>query len=399
MRRPIVRWSVFVTSVAVAAGCCYWAVRLEQRAAEQRRVQTAATADGRAIQGALTDARRALSAMASPGQAAVSWSRQATTSIEAVRSRLGTLSGVEGAAALKGLSERLDRLTDAETRVRDNAVGGRPLMASDVAFGEALPHVDAIDSQVADTVSAISNGADRAVAAARDGQLAALAGALAALGLAALILVPVPGRREPSSTESEAPATEPARGTLDLSLRPADAPPSKAMPARPAPDLAPLAALAAVCDGLAGLARGDELPAMLDQARTALAARGLAVWLTDGDRTALQVVASAGYDVRVVRRFPAVLVSDNNPTSRAYATGGPVVTAAGAGQPAAVTVPIKGARGTAGVLSAELIDGRIGDDETVARARIVAAQLAGLVEPLPRRERQDAPPAERAENA
>ncbi|MGE0813228.1 MAG: GAF domain-containing protein [Vicinamibacterales bacterium] len=398
MRRPIVRWSVFVMAAAVAAGCCYWAARLEQQAAERRRVQTAAASDGRAIQGALTDARRALSAMASPGQAAVSWSRQATTSIAAVRSRLSKLSGLDGAGALKGLSERLDRLADAENRVRENAVGGRPLMASDVAFGEALPHVDAIDSLVADTVSTISGEADRAVAAARDGQLAVLAGALAALGLAALILVPVPAYQEPSGAEKEAPSAEAARGALDLSLRPAlaDAPASKAAETRPGLDLAPLAA---VCDGLAGLARGDELPAMLDQARSALAARGLAVWLTDGDRSTLQVVASAGYDLRVVRRFPAVPVSDNNPTSRAYATGGPVVTPAGAGQPAAVTVPIKGARGTAGVLSAELLDGRIGDDETVARARIVAAQLAALVEPLPRREDQDAPPTGRAENA
>ena len=74
MRHPAVRWSVLAIAVVAAAGCCYWAATLEQRALDKRRTLSAATSDARSLQKALADTRRALSAMASPGQAAVSLS-------------------------------------------------------------------------------------------------------------------------------------------------------------------------------------------------------------------------------------------------------------------------------------------------------------------------------------
>ena len=67
MRHSAVRWSVLAIAVVAAAGCCYWAARLEQRALDARRALTAATSDARGLQSALADTRRALSAMASPG--------------------------------------------------------------------------------------------------------------------------------------------------------------------------------------------------------------------------------------------------------------------------------------------------------------------------------------------
>ena len=49
----------------------------------------------------------------------------------------------------------------------------------------------------------------------------------------------------------------------------------------------------------------------------------------------------------------------------------------------AVAVPIVGARGTTGVLSFEMANGRDASTEVVAAATIVAAQLASLLEPVP----------------
>ena len=48
MRHSAVRWSVLAIAVVAAAGCCYWAATLEQRALDKRRALSAATSDARA---------------------------------------------------------------------------------------------------------------------------------------------------------------------------------------------------------------------------------------------------------------------------------------------------------------------------------------------------------------
>lgn len=404
MRHPAVRWSVLALAVVAAAGCCYWAATLEQRALDQRRTLSAATNDARGLQKALADTRRALSAMASPGQAAVSWSRQATASIDMARASLTALMTTEGGAGLRPHAERLDKLADAEARLHDNAVSGRALMASDVAFGEALPHVDALDHQVAETIGAMIESADRNLAAARDEQILALAGALGALGVAAVLLTPTPRRRDeaPAVTET-ADGAEPATDTSGLSLTIPPAPAAiPAAPTVPVPVAAAvtasrvdLTAIAAACDALARLADGDTLPAVLDTVRPALGARGIAVWLAGADQTTLQVVASSGYDRRIIERFPVVAVTDDNPTAKAFARVRPMSLAAEAGQPAAIAVPIAGARGTTGVLSLEMLGTRAASADVLAAAGIVASQLATLLEPLPKADAEpaDVPPA------
>lgn len=426
MRHTAVRWSILAIAVLAAAGCCYWAATLEQRALDRRRALTVATIDARGLQSALADTRRALSAMASPGQAAVSWSRQATASIETARARLASLMATDGGAHLRDHADRLDKLADAEARLRDNAVSGRALMASDVAFGEALPHVDALDHQVAETIGSMIETADRDLAATRDQQILALAGALGVLGVAAVLLTPAPRRRDEAPETASAgdvgvdlaitaPATAapavttsaPWAAELVASAQPVSpAAASTAAPwtssvASPAPvvvaaaprvDLAPLAA---ACDALARLADGDKLAGVLDTVRPALGARGIAVWLADAGQRTLMVVASSGYERRVVERFPVVSITDTNPTARAFASARPVTTPARAGQPGAVAVPIAGARGASGVLTLEMVGERDAGTDVLAAAGIVASQLATLLEPLPKADAEPAvvPPA------
>ncbi len=402
MRHPAVRWSVLAIAVVAAAGCCYWAATLEQRALDQRRTLAAATNDARGLQKALADTRRALSAMASPGQAAVSWSRQATASIDMARAKLAALMTTEGGAGLRPHAERLDKLADAEARLHDNAVSGRALMASDVAFGEALPHVDALDHQVAETIGAMIDTADRDLAATRDQQILALAGALGVLGIAAALLTPTPRRRDDDAPAAATDETTPDADGLSLSVTPAPvaavtpAPAIAQAPAALALPRVELAPLAAACDALARLADGDTLPAVLDTVRPALGARGIAVWLAGADQKTLQVVASSGYDRRLVERFPVIAVHDDNPTAKAFARVRPMTLAAESGQPAAVALPIAGARGTTGVLSLEMLGTREASADVVAAAGIVASQLATLLEPLPKADAEpaaDMPPA------
>jgi hypothetical protein len=401
MRHPAVRWSVLAIAVVAAAGCCYWAATLERHALDQRRTLSAATSDARSLQKALADTRRALSAMASPGQAAVSWSRQATASIDTARAKLAALMTTEGGAGLRPHAERLDKLADAEARLHDNAVSGRALMASDVAFGEALPHVDALDHQVAETIGAMIETADRDLAAARDQQILALAGALGVLGVAAVLLTPTPRRRDLDTPTATADGAEPVADGLALAITPASIAPAAAAeaplaaPSAPATPRVELTPLAAACDALARLADGDKLPAVLDTVRPALGARGIAVWLAAADEKSLQVVASSGYDRRIVERFPVIAVTDDNPTAKAFARVRPMTLAAEAGQPAAIAVPIAGARGTTGVLSLEMLGTREAGADVLAAAGIVASQLATLLEPLPKPDAEpaDVPPA------
>ncbi len=401
MRHPAVRWSVLAIAVVAAAGCCYWAATLEQRALDKRRTLSAATSDARSLQKALADTRRALSAMASPGQAAVSWSRQATASIDMARAKLAAIMTTDGGAGLREHAERLDKLADAEARLHDNAVSGRALMASDVAFGEALPHVDALDHQVAETIGAMIETGDRDLAATRDQQILALAGALGVLGVAAVLLTPTPRRRDLDVPAAVTDGAEPVADGLSLAITPAPVAPPVAT-AAPLAALAPVALLhveltplAAACDALARLADGDKLPGVLDTVRPALGARGIAVWLASADETSLQVVASSGYDRRIVERFPVIAVTDDNPTAKAFARVRPVTLAAASGQPAAVAVPIAGARGTTGVLSLEMLGTREAGADVLAAAGIVASQLATLLEPLPKADAEpaDVPPA------
>lgn len=386
MRHPVARWVVFVLAAAAAAGLGYRANQLEQQGVTSRRSLLESATEARALQSALSDARRAMAAMASPGQPAVSWSRQANAALDVARTRLASLAAVPAGAALSSSRERFDRLVETKGRLHDAAVGGRSLIASDIAFGEALPHLDAIDTQVADVVALMNADTDRAVVAARQQQALAIAGALGVLALAALILTPAPRQRV---DETPAPAVEPAGPTAhDLSLNlgrssgvaaMADAPRAAAASL----DLAPLAA---VCGELARLSDGAALASVLERVAPAIGAKGIVVWLADADRAHLQPAAAWGYDPRLVARFPAVSVSDDNPTAHAFSNATLDTVPGRAGQPAAMTAPIVGSKGAVGVLSVELTSSGAPSAETAAAARIIAAQLATLLEPLPKGE-------------
>ncbi len=383
MRHLAARWVVFVVAVGAAAGLGYVAVTLEQREIDVRSMLDATATDTRTLQAALTTVRQATSAMASPGQPAVSWSRQAETALDTVRARLASL--VAGGADLAASSERLDKLVAIEGRLREYAVGGRALMASDVAFGEAQPHIDAIDAQVAGALAQQTRDVDQTVAATRDQQVMALAGAFGTLALAALVLTPLARARLADAAPALSPEPFADHGALDLVRVAAPAPVADdTLP--PATRGLDLPLVAAVCGELARLSDGATLASVLERVAPALGAKGLVVWLADADRAALRAVASWGYDARLVERFPAVPVADDNPTARAFATSAPAIAPGRAGQPAAVAAPIVGARGAVGVLSVELSASGGVSAAVVAVTAIVAAQLATLLEPLPRSE-------------
>lgn len=374
------RWSLVVAAIAAAATACGWAVQLDGQIRATRQTAAIAVMHGGNARAALGDVRRAVAAMASPGQAAVGWSRRAAAGIDEARAQMTALTPVvPPAAAPRASLDVLDRLAEAQRRLRDHAVGGKPLMAADVAFAEATPHLDTLERQIADAVSAATAVADAEVAALRDRQAAALAAALAALAFAVLMLAPLP---RPRASASEALAMAPdadaapvpdVPGALAAELER----PISVVPAAPALDLT---SLATVCSELSAVADAQALPDLLARAAAAIGARGVMLWLPDENRQALRIAATAGYDVRLTDRIGAVDVGDNNPTARAFVTGRAIVTDARGGRIAAAAVPVTCAGGVCGVLSAEL-GARAPADVAAASAalRIIAAQLSTLV--------------------
>ena len=341
--------------------------------------------------------------MATPGQAAVGWSRRAAAAIdEAGRQMTGLPATVTpGAAAGPRDGDVLERLSDAERRVREHAVGGKALMATDVAFGEAMPLVDELERRVGDGVTTATVAAERGMATLRDRQVAALAGALGGLLLTALILTPLPHGRstagpagEPSA-DAAAPDAAPVPDVVPL-VAPAPVATSQSVPESPVN----LDGLNQVCAALAKLTEAQSLPLVLEQLGAAIGARGVIVWLADSDRRVLRAAAFCGYDPRLIERYGPVRVEDGHPTARAWSSGQPTVTPASPGRAAAAAVPIVGPHGVCGVLSVEL---RATDDAGVAASSaatgIAAAQLAMLIGPAAQPAADDEPGAAPAQTA
>jgi hypothetical protein len=376
------RWALVVVAVAVGAAACTWAIGLERQLRTTRQTLNLAATHAGNARAALGDVRRGLAAMASPGQAAVGWSRRAVAGIDETRAAITALATAAGhREAPRPSLDVLERLGESERRLRDHAVGGKPLMAADVAFGEALPHVDELEHQITEMLAAASTTADREVARLRDRQVVGLAGALATLLLTVLVLAPLPAGRAADTGQGTVPSAV-SDPLDDLPL----APPVVAAPvpvvAVAPPPAVDLPALAAVCADLAAVADASALPATLERAAAAIGARGLIVWLADADRRQLRVAAATGYDARLLDRLGAVDVAADNPTARAYSTGALVTADARGGQAAAAVVPLTGPAGIGGVLAAEFIaTDPAGQAASTAAARVVAAQLALLVAP------------------
>jgi len=374
------RWSLAVVAFAAAAAACGWALQLDGQLRARRQRAAIATVHAVSARTALGDVRRAVAAMASPGQAAVAWSRRASAGIDEARAQMTALFAVAPpAAAPRAPVDVLERLAEAERRLRDHAVGGKPLMAADVAFAEATPHLEALERQIADAQSAETAAAEAEVAALRDRQSAALAAALAALALAVLLLTPLPRVDAPAVELAVEPPADGAAPVPDLpGVLPAE--PERPNPAGAAERALDLPALAAVCGELSAMADAQALPALLDRTAAAIGARGVMLWLADGPRRSLRIAATAGYDARLTERIGPVDVGDDNPTARAFATGHAVVTGAREGRAAAAAVPVIGAGGACGVLSAELGAGAPAEVAAASAAlHIIAAQLATLV--------------------
>ena len=139
---------------------------------------------------------------------------------------------------------------------------------------------------------------------------------------------------------------------------------------------------AELCTDLGRMGDPEDLSAVLGQAADVLNASGLVVWVRNSSGAELSPAFAHGYSQETVARLPQIPRSADNAAAVAYRTGALQIVLSRPGtSKGAVAAPLLSPDGCVGVLSAEIRDGGEASDAVQALARILAAQLSGLLGP------------------
>ena len=137
-----------------------------------------------------------------------------------------------------------------------------------------------------------------------------------------------------------------------------------------------------ICSDLSALSDPGALEGALARVSTLMNATGLIVWIASNDNSTLSPVATNGFDPKLVARIGKIPRDSSNLTAAAFRENAARVSAATEKTPGALAVPMCSPTGASGVLSIELKAGQVVDDQKVALAAIIAAQLATLTMPI-----------------
>jgi hypothetical protein len=137
---------------------------------------------------------------------------------------------------------------------------------------------------------------------------------------------------------------------------------------------------AQVCVDFGRVLEASDIPPLLERAARVLEARGLVLWVSDTSGAVLRPSLAHGYTDKTMQRIGPLQADADNVTSLAFRSMLPqTVTDAARGSTRALAVPLITSSGCVGVLAAEVAHG---GHETIAVARMFAAQLATLVAPV-----------------
>ncbi|MGE0394137.1 MAG: hypothetical protein AB7P67_11285, partial [Vicinamibacterales bacterium] len=358
--RPVVLTLLILTGIA-SAGFLWFG---GQRIASTHNQTDVAGARVDALVTGMADLSAALQAYVAPGQSVSTWAERATALLAQLGDDLGAFERLPDATATAEMVRpAVDSLARINDRVREYLRSGDDLMAADLAFNEARDATGAAVAALRDWRARQQGVAAAAVAGIERQQTAALGVMVLAWALSLLLAWKRPA---PASVEAAADvpaATGLAADILNLSLAPADGPGVD------------LQAAAQACDALARASDGAALKAALGHGAAALGAKGVVVWL--GVDEQLFAVASHGYDERHLRR--PIPRTAGNVTAETWRTGQAVSIAGDADAPGVVVVPMADANGCRGVVSAELLPGRVAAADRQALLSMFAAQLGGIV--------------------
>ena len=389
------------------------------RVAERAVLDLRAAQLGYAIAGQPAD--RSIARVAQPLDAA-------RTNIQALR----TMTKVaEVTSALDAATAALNEFTKSDKRAAEYARNDQRLLASDVVLGDGLERTETALAAIERARAAEGHAREAAISVYRSRQVFALAAGAAAAVLVVLLLVPVAKPAETSAAvaanagQSAAPyrvdstpaaSSDPplAEGIVSLARRDSmgegtvelaagtgrevfetfETPAGEvsveevlvgsalppAMPVMTAQSTN-FAGVAALCVDLARVVDTRALPSLLDRTAEILDASGIILWIADPDGRELNPIFAQGYPQQLVNRLGTIPRDAENATAAAFRTSLLQTVLADSISGGAIAAPLVTAGGCVGVMAAEVRHDSERQDEKLAAATIVAAQLATLVGP------------------
>ena len=353
-----------------------------------------------ALDRSVAELRAAQAGYVATGQDPAYWMAQAGTVAGRIEAELGSLaaaaSNEEARVHFEAAGTALADFHSIDDRARTHVGDNQLFLASDLIFMDSLE----AGRRVAAAVD-LARTAERQAAEARMARITWIRFAMNGVALAfmlvvALIAVRSTAREDEAAEEGEAEVAVPSRPAVPLAAaRDLDGDVSPQVVVREVGvSRAGLDDTAELCADLARLMDGRDLPAIVERAAKVLDAKGVVLWAADTSGASLHPALTHGYSERVVRRLGALQVDSDNVTSLAFRSLRPqTMNGATEDAPGAVAVPLVTTSGCVGVLSAETRSRRPAA-ETLALARIVAAQFATVIQPV-----TNAPPTQRSAEA
>lgn len=388
MRSRAARFTLSATAWIGLIAAAVFFVTIENRIARGHDALAAFEERARRAADALAGARIAQQAYVAAGQDAASWMPRASTLIqsasETVDSLRATTTTADAGRALLEASSALTELRNVDKRAREYLRAGEPLMASDVVFTEGQESA----AQAAARVETARAGEAQSLAFEesvwRRWRASALAGA-AGWAILVMGILTFASTQLARRNQDAAPAAVDTHADLPLhgDEQTAAATPPPAVAANPAEGLGALAGAAELCTELSQVRDAADLQAFLGRAASRLDASGVVVWVGSSSGSDLRPVATHGYEEPVLAMLKPISRAADNAAAAAYRDGTLHVVPAAGGSAGAVVAPLLSTDGCIGALTAEIRHGGETSPAVQAVAAIVAAQLAGLLAPVP----------------
>jgi hypothetical protein len=396
MSRLSVRLFLLITSLSAIGAAVFHLWSSDRRARFDAASTRQFNAISRTANVAAGDLRSAQQAYVAAGQGEAFWFERVTAihvDLEQQLARLRPLATAAGTrAALDEAEAALRDFAAMDQRARDLTRGGQLSLASDMIFADGIDVTKRIADALSRAASAEQVERDAAAARLQRTEVQALAGAAGTTVLTLLLLAGA--RRAPHAAVAAAPLAPPARAVhAPAPPRAAVAPRVSAVPSAPEtpPAASPkIASIATLCNELARISDTQALPALLERAGTVLDATGLVVWIADPDGRELAPILVHGYPPHLATRLGTIARNASNLTAAAYRTGLLQTVKGDAISSGAMAVPLVSAGGCVGVMAAEVKNGGEQQEDLLAAATIVAAQLATLAGPPSARAKAEA---------
>jgi len=265
----------------------------------------------------------------------------------------------------------LGDLNGIDGRAREFATTDRRFEASDLVFTDAVGPVTRLSGALSAALDAERQASEARLVSTRWMRLGLNGVAIACLPLAVVVF-----HRRSRQAET---AADDAKAATDTS----SSLEGVVSPARPVTTQINInmGAAAELCVDLGRVMDGRDVPALFERLAPVLGARGIVLWVVDASGALLRPSLTLGYSDRMVERLGALQTDGDNVTSLAFRSMRAQTVNGGApAAPGAIAIPLVTAAGCVGVLSAEVNRTRP-DSDTVAVARMIAAQFAAIVAP------------------